>query len=172
MNTFKEILIEHGACKEAVDWAEGKTYEEAYSTCERADWMIWLFARNWGKPGFPTKRQVLLAACDCAETSLAFAPEGELRPAQAIASARLAIEDPSEENLEAAYAASSAAYAAAHADGTFSRAAESASSAAYAASSAAYAAWHSAKVIYYVAAAGASSIDMCNLIRARIEVKP
>ena len=42
------------ACSEAVDWAEGKTWEEMWTTCEHGDWMMWLL----GKLNFPKKRIV------------------------------------------------------------------------------------------------------------------
>jgi hypothetical protein len=34
------------ACKEAQDWCADKTWEEAYTSCPRGDWMLWLFART------------------------------------------------------------------------------------------------------------------------------
>ena len=41
-----ELLIELRACKEAKIWAQGKTFEEVYTTCERGEWLNWLFART------------------------------------------------------------------------------------------------------------------------------
>lgn len=41
--TFTEKLKELHACEDAVEWAEGKTWQEVYQTCERGDWLAWLF---------------------------------------------------------------------------------------------------------------------------------
>ena len=46
MKTIDQLLIELKACKEIQDWATGKTFEEVYTTCERGDWLCWLFAKT------------------------------------------------------------------------------------------------------------------------------
>jgi len=46
MKTIEELLTKLGACEEARNWAKGKTFEEIYTTCERGDWLNWLFART------------------------------------------------------------------------------------------------------------------------------
>ena len=46
MNTIDELLIKLDACKKAKDWAQGKNFVEVYTTCERGDWLNWLFART------------------------------------------------------------------------------------------------------------------------------
>ena len=46
MKTIDELLIELKACKEAQEWAQGKTFEEVYTTCDRGDWLCWLFSRT------------------------------------------------------------------------------------------------------------------------------
>src|SRR5208282_1713155 len=59
------------ACEEAVVWA--KDYEslrEAWAACERGDWMLWLCGRMVGTDGWPDRKQIVLAACDCAELVL------------------------------------------------------------------------------------------------------
>lgn len=38
----KHILKKHEACKEAFRWVGQKTIEEAWQTCHRADWMLWM----------------------------------------------------------------------------------------------------------------------------------
>jgi len=40
---MKQLLIQLNACKEAQEWAADKTWSEVYSTCERGDWLLWLF---------------------------------------------------------------------------------------------------------------------------------
>ena len=46
MNTIDELLIKLDACKKAKDWAQGKNFVEVYTTCERGDWLNWLFAKT------------------------------------------------------------------------------------------------------------------------------
>ena len=41
-----QLLKKHNACNEAQTWAKDKTIEEAYNTCHRGDWMLWLFAKT------------------------------------------------------------------------------------------------------------------------------
>jgi len=74
------------ACESAMNWLEenkNKTIEELYASCDRGDWLLWLFAK------LEIDRKVLvLAACDCAEIVLKYIPEGEDRPRIAIETAR------------------------------------------------------------------------------------
>ena len=46
MKNIDELLRKLNACKGARDWAQGKTFEEVYTTCERGEWLNWLFART------------------------------------------------------------------------------------------------------------------------------
>jgi hypothetical protein len=39
---MKTILEKLKACKEAIEWVEDKTIEEAVNECPRGDWMLWL----------------------------------------------------------------------------------------------------------------------------------
>jgi hypothetical protein len=43
---MKELLKELNACREAVEWAGDKTWEEIYNTCHRGDWLLWLLKRT------------------------------------------------------------------------------------------------------------------------------
>jgi hypothetical protein len=123
-----------GACPEAVEWSKGKTLAEAWTQCERADWMLWLAAKR-----MPRKR-VVLAACACARTALKRIPVGEERPAKAIETAeRWARGEATITEVRAAYAAAAAAYAAYAAAADAAYAAADAADAAYAAADAAYA---------------------------------
>ena len=45
-NKMDELLIELRACRAAKEWAQGKTFEEVYTTCERGEWLCWLFAKT------------------------------------------------------------------------------------------------------------------------------
>ena len=42
MKTFKDLLIELDACKEAKEWAGNMTIEEVVDKCYRGDWLLWL----------------------------------------------------------------------------------------------------------------------------------
>jgi len=166
----KDKLQKHlkglGACTEAVKWAEGKTLKQAYSQCTRADWLLWLFGKMIEKPGWPDRNQLVLTACDCAETALKYVTDGEDRPRKAIEAARAWTRG--EATLEdvriAAYAAYAADAAAAHAAAA---AASAADAAAYAADAAAYAADAAA---YAADAAAAAHENMCEIIRKRLKL--
>lgn len=87
----KTLLRELGACTEAVKWAHGKTLAEIWATCDRADWMLWLCGRMVGKEGWPDRKALVLAACDCAATTLPVFEKkypDDKRPRTAIETAR------------------------------------------------------------------------------------
>ena len=46
MKEMNQLLRKLNACKGVRDWAQGKTFEEVYTTCHRGDWLNWLFART------------------------------------------------------------------------------------------------------------------------------
>jgi len=43
---FKDKLLELEACEGAFEFCEGKSLQEAWDTCPRGDWMLWLFMRS------------------------------------------------------------------------------------------------------------------------------
>jgi len=43
---MKELLQKLKACKEAMEWAGDKSWQEIYNTCHRGDWLLWLFKRT------------------------------------------------------------------------------------------------------------------------------
>lgn len=45
-NQFMQHLESLGACNEAKDWANGKSWQEVYDTCHRGDWLLWLYRRS------------------------------------------------------------------------------------------------------------------------------
>ena len=85
---FQSLLSDLGACNEAVQWAKGKSLAQVWRTCKRGDWLLWFCGKMVDKPGWPTRKQVVLAACACAETALKFVKSGEDRPRIAIETAR------------------------------------------------------------------------------------
>ena len=144
---FAALLNKLRACAEAQAWAKGKSLSEAWATCERGDWMLWLAGRMAGKDGWPTRQQVVLAACACARTALDFVPKGELRPLRAIETAERWARG--EASLQEVRADADAAYAYAYAY-------DAAYAAAYAAYAAAYATAAAAADAAYAAHAAAS----------------
>jgi hypothetical protein len=61
---FKEQLENINACEEALKWVKDKTLQEAFTTCERADWMLWAYARLYPD----NLRELTLAKGHCANT--------------------------------------------------------------------------------------------------------
>jgi hypothetical protein len=62
--TFKQQLENINACKEAREWLQDKTLQEAFTTCERADWMLWAYARLYPD----NLRELTLAKGHCVNT--------------------------------------------------------------------------------------------------------
>lgn len=150
---FKQKLIALGACREAVDWAEGKSFEGAWNTSPRADWMLWLLGKIDGK----ASSRIIFASCACARTALKYIPVGEDRPRLAIETAELFVEGKATiKELESAEEAARAAWVAA-----------TAASASWAASAASSAAWVAASAPVSAAWA-ASHIKMAKTIRMNI----
>jgi hypothetical protein len=131
---FKNLLIEKRACEDARLWAEGKDLKTVWETCERADWLLWLCGKMADQPNWPTRKEVVMAACDCAETALKFVKTGEDRPRNCIEVVRAW--GRGEATIEKVREARRDAYAAA-ADATDATDAADAAAAAYAATDAA-----------------------------------
>ena len=161
--TLSSHLESLDACPEARKWAAGySTLAEAWTACERADWLLWYA----GKRG--VDRKILVrAACACARTALPHVPPGEDRPRLAIelaeawcngcatiAEVRTAANAAAVANAAAAYAANAAA--------------DAAYAAAYAAYAAACAASYSANAAANAAARSKAHLEMCVLVRALI----
>ena len=180
---FAQLLRKLGACEAARAWAKGKSLAEVWEQCERGDWLLWLCARMLGKEGWPTHPQIILAACDCAETALKYVKLGEERPRIAIETARRFAAGSATINevrtaayaayaayADAAYAAyaayAAAAYAADAAYAAYAYAADAAYAAAAYAADAAYAAAYAADA----AARKKSQTQCADLVRARLTI--
>ena len=81
---FMQLLDSLCACSKAKEWAQGKSFHVVWTTCKRGDWLLWLCGKMADKKGWPTRKQLVLAACSCAETALKYVKEGEDRPRIAI----------------------------------------------------------------------------------------
>ena len=130
---FSQLLRKIGACAEACEWAKGKSLAGAWEQCERGDWLLWLCGRMVDTEGWPTRKELVLAACACAETALKYVKAGEDRPRIAIETARKLVrgEATFQEVRDAAAAAAYAAYAAAAAAAAAAYDAAAAANAAY-----------------------------------------
>ena len=128
------------ACGDAVEWARTQpSYEAAWKSCKRGDWMLWLAGKLCGEKGSSAHRAVVLAACACARLSLKYVPKGEKCPLAAIETAERWARGEDGVTLDMVRAAHAAAYAYTAAYAAYA-AAEDAYAAAYAAYAAAYAA--------------------------------
>ena len=117
---LKELLKKHDACSEAREWAEQyETLAEAWSVCERGDWMLWLAA----KANLCTRKELVFSACQCARLALPYAKSDTVLHCIEVTEAWTRDEAPIDEVIKArkavaayaAYAADAAAYAAAYA---------------------------------------------------------
>ena len=81
---FSALLVQLRACSEASTWATGKSLKTAWKTCKRGDWLLWLCGKMADKPGWPTRKEVVLATCDCAKLALKRVKAGEDRPCKCI----------------------------------------------------------------------------------------
>ena len=137
---MKNLLIKLNACEQAKEWVSSKTWIEAYNTCPRGDWMLWLFA----KTNPDDLQRITLAKGHCANTVRHLMKDDRSINAVDISIAfgeGKATRNELNKADSAAYAADAAAYAAAYAADAAYAAADSAAYAAYAAAdSAAYAA--------------------------------
>ena len=68
--TCRSLLDSLGACDQAIECYGNMPLTEAWAICDRGDWMLWLAAQMVGKDGWPTKKDIVLATCDCAELAL------------------------------------------------------------------------------------------------------
>ena len=173
--TVREHLNSLSACPEAMKWLGDRTAAQAWSECERPDWMLW-----WaGRTPANDKVAIVRVACAIARTVLHLVLAGEDRPRLAIEAAEKWCEDPSEANrLASATAAAYAAYAAADAAYAAYATADATNAASYAAADAAYAASDAAYAAYAAYAASDASdaysrakaqAEYCVLIRGHLK---
>jgi len=81
--TYTEYLKSINACGEAISAAEGKTAQQAWDTCERGDWMLWLAGKLSGEPGCDRRRRLVLASTECARLAWPYVKEQDKQVVQA-----------------------------------------------------------------------------------------
>jgi len=64
MKTLKTFLEKHNACLNSFEFAKDLTLEQFLATCERGDWILWLFA----KTNPESLRELTQAKAHCANT--------------------------------------------------------------------------------------------------------
>ena len=134
-----------GACDsdddDALPWVRkhNHTLHTAWESCERPEWMLWLCGKMEGHPGWPTRQQIVLMACEIARGVLHLTREKDREVCRKAIEAAEAYANGTGTARAAAYAAACAA-----------------ADAAYAAACA--------------AACAAKRIEICNLIRKRLDI--
>ena len=165
--SFKQQLIEMDACQDTIDWVEDRTIQQAWTDCQRGDWMLSLLETMKKEEGWLDEKEILLLGCWCARRALKYVPEGETRPLKAIeAKEKWAKGEITREEMDAAKAAArsaarsvaNAAYAAANATNATNAARVAAWAAARSAARAS-AAWVTARAAAYAAYAAASDAE-------------
>lgn len=61
---MKDLLLKLNACQEAINWVGEKSLQEAWDTCPRGDWMLWLYQRMYPN----NLKELTLAKGHCANT--------------------------------------------------------------------------------------------------------
>lgn len=117
LEKLKPILVEMGACREAIEWAANRRISMAsWRQCERGDWMLWL-----ANKACLDRKLIIAACCDIAEIAVGryWKNTQDTRPADCVAITKLWLADKAtiKEVRTAAYAAyaARAVYAAAYA---------------------------------------------------------
>jgi len=167
---LRQFLTSRDACQSAIDWLGDRDSAQMWAECERPDWLLW-----WAGQAV-SRQELVLAACDCAETALRFVSGGEDRPRLAIETTRRwAKGEATIEEVDAARVAAISAYIYAGYAASYAALTAYATPAPYAAISAAAAAEEAARsAVYaaacaadYAAACAAANATMCRLIRNR-----
>jgi len=163
---LREFLTYRDACQSAMNWLGDRDSARMWAECERPDWLLW-----WAGQ-VVSRQELVLAACDCAETALRYVPEGEDRPRLAIETARRwARGEATVKEVDAARYAALASYINAGYAAGYAALTAYATPAPYAAHSAAAAAEEAtraaARADAYAATPAAANAAMCQLIRTR-----
>ena len=60
---FRDDLLRLGACSDARTWVGNQTIDEAWASCESAQWMLWLLVRCDRRRGVGITVEVVRATC-------------------------------------------------------------------------------------------------------------
>lgn len=101
---FRQWLFRNDAWADVREWAKGRTLKEAWETCPRADWMLWLLQHL----GYVDDHTLRLFACWCAQQVWNLLHDPRSRAAVNVAK-RYARGDATVEELAAAETAANAA---------------------------------------------------------------
>jgi gamma-glutamylcysteine synthetase len=99
---FADYLKSQRACQDAIDWTGDKTLSEAWQTCQRPDWMLWLYGRN-NPDKMVCVKIAVFAAKQVIQKWIDKYPNDN-RPQQSIEAAENWIKNPSKETAAAAAA--------------------------------------------------------------------
>ena len=168
MKNLKDKLKTMGACEDAVEWVGEKDIKEAWATCHRGDWMLWLCERMKGSKGWPSEKEIMAIGIACARKVQHIMKDDRSITALDVAQ-RYVDGNASKEELDAAWDAASAAAR----DAASAAARDAASAAAWAAAlaaagAAASAAAGAAALAAALAAAGDAAWDAALADQANI----
>lgn len=109
---INKLLLDLCACPEAKEWAKNKSWQEIFNTCEKGEWLLWLFART--NPG--NLKEITLVKAHIANTVRHLITDDRSKNAIDVA-IMFGNGEATKEELDAAanaaaYAANAAAYAA------------------------------------------------------------
>ena len=71
--TLRNELEELGVCDQALEWIGNRTHEQAWSECERPEWMVWYLRRSHKA----SLNQIVTIVCACARIVLKYVPTGK-----------------------------------------------------------------------------------------------
>ena len=155
--TLKNFLEKHNACKDGFKFAKDLTLEQFLNTCERGDWILWLFKRT-----NPDSLTELTLAKALSTNTVRHLMEDERSTNSVDVAIKFGNGQATRQELDAAYAdadAAATAYAYAYANATTYADAYAAATATAAANAAAYAADANAYANAATAYANAATAD-------------
>lgn len=100
--TFADWLKENGASRELYAAHHHQTEQEFWDSCDRADWMLWVAERKYGKAGWPDHIAFVRIAAACARGALQYAGPLEAVSRAAIEAVEAFADNPCEETRDAA----------------------------------------------------------------------
>ncbi len=79
-NNWYEKLKTQQACSAGLAWASNYINSQAaWNACNRGDWMLWAWSRNYGKIGSKSHRRLVLCCVEIAKTSVKYIKDKEFK---------------------------------------------------------------------------------------------